>query len=344
MIADPGPGTDPQGQRERERESHLDDVVREIKTGRLTVFLGAGANALARPKDQSWVPEAEYLPLGGELARHLATEFKYPFAGGEDLARVSQWVAMEKSIGTLYDHLNGLFQRGYPLNSLHRFLAALPRLLKSKGYPRIRDLRRFLLVTTNYDDLLERAFAEAGEPVHVVTYKWEKESGQEALKGCFFHRSAGSNEVRRIEASPNDYKGFEDGLPVILKVHGALDIEGQHSLIITEDHYLDYIYSTPSSLASFFPNPLPQLLINSAFLFLGYALKDWNLRLILRRISRERPLGRNSWSIQIGPDPHDALFWRKNDVKVLEWPLPDYIEALRERVEAMPSLSGGTPS
>ena len=323
-------------------ETHLDDVVRAISTGRLTIFLGAGANACCRPDGMTWqAAQTDHLPLGNELADHLATKFKYPFTGREDLARVSQWVELEKGIGDLYDQLESLFKRKYPPTILHRFLASLPRLLHPKGYPRVKELRRYLLVTANYDDLLEQAFAEAGQPVHVVTYQWE---GQEETRGRFFHRLPGSSELHRVD-SPNDYEGLQDESPIILKIHGALDREGgsRPNVVITEDHYLNYVNSAPEKLVSFFPNPLPTLLLNSSFLFLGYALKDWNLRIILQRIWRERTVKRVSWSIQVGVDPYYALFWKKkSDVKILEWPLADYIAALRGRVEALPPILGDT--
>ena len=48
--------------------------------------------------------------------------------------------------------------------SLHRFLARLPALLRERGAP------HQLIVTTNYDLALERAFEEAGEELDIVAY------------------------------------------------------------------------------------------------------------------------------------------------------------------------------
>lgn len=327
--------------RDDDRETHLDEVVDALSMGSLTIFLGAGANACSRPPEGLiWQAEqAEHLPLGKELADHLANKFKYPsdFDGQEDLARVAQWIALEKKIGALYDHLEVLFQRKYPPTALHQFLASLPGLLRPKGYPLIsREDRRYLLVTANYDDLLERAFAEAEQPVHVVTYRWEN---QEEIEGGFFHRRPDNTEVRVPIA--NKYEGFLDTLPIILKIHGTA--AGRPSLVITENHFLSYIDSTPKNPMTFFPKPIGNLLLRSSFLFLGYALKDWNLRIILRRIWRERPEVRKMWSIQVEPDKHDKFFWDKQyDVKILNWPLTDYTKALRERVEALSPVTGDT--
>ena len=349
MIADPGVHVD---RRQQERDTHLDDVVRAMKTGRLVVFLGAGANMCSRTPDLVWTAEQrEHLPLGGELAQHLAREFKYPKDGKDgkeiDLARVAQWIALSKGTGPLYDELHKLFDQNYPTTDLHRFLATLPSRLRSKGYPRISDStsRRFLVVTTNYDDLLERTFSDAGKPAHVVVYQSERKSGHWESRGNFFHRSPGETRTQRIDR-PNKYENLlADEEPIILKIHGAVDRERPDgdSFVITEDHYLDYLEFAPTALASLIPGPLPALLAKSHLLFLGYALKDWNLRVILRRLWRDRTRTFKHWSIQHQVDPHENTFWQTSGVEILDWPLGEYVMALRERVEAILGLSV-TPS
>jgi hypothetical protein len=333
----------------------LDDVVRAITTGRLVVFLGAGANICSRPDKMEWQPgQTEHLPLGAELAKYLAQIFHYPFhtpkdpkdsAPDLDLARVAQWIDLEQGIGPLYDELHALFDAEYPPTVLHEFLAWLPASLRSKGYPRLKESisRRFLIVTTNYDDLLERAFAHENEPLHVVSYRRGKDSSEPI---SFYHRAPGATESEPIY-NVNDYQLLlDDQHAILLKVHGAVDRKDSEGdcFVITEDHYLDYIDFTPAEVNSIFPAPLPALLLKNHLLFLGYALKDWNLRIILRRIWRERIHSRVSWSIQYKADEHDSLFWRHNRVNIRNWPLSDYIEALWERIKELPSLSGGTPT
>ena len=59
----------------------------------------------------------------------------------------------------LYRYLHEVFDANYPPTSLHRLFARLPAVLRENGRPQL------LVLTTNYDDLLERAFTEAGELV-----------------------------------------------------------------------------------------------------------------------------------------------------------------------------------
>src|SRR4029450_6121888 len=56
----------------------------------------------------------------------------------------------------------------------------------------------------------------------------------------------------------------------------------------------------------------------SHFLFLGYTMADWNLRLLLHRLWGDQPLSYRSWAVQPEPMPIQREFWRRRDVDVLE--------------------------
>jgi len=73
----------------------------------------------------------------------------------------------------------------------------------------------------------------------------------------------------------------------------------------------------------------------SHFLFLGYSLRDWNLRVILHRIWGERKLSYKSWAVLLNPLPLDFEFWRKRDVDILDLRLEDYVQGLRARLPAL---------
>ena len=79
----------------------------------------------------------------------------------------------------------------------------------------------------------------------------------------------------------------------------------------------------------------------SHFLFMGYSLRDWNLRVILHRIWGEQKLSYKSWAIQLDPQELDLRFWLKRDVDILNTRLEDYVDKLNKYVQEMPQ-SGGT--
>ena len=122
--------------------------------------------------------------------------------------------------------------------------------------------------------------------------------------------------------------------PLILKIHGTVDRDDseQDSYVITEDHYIEYL--TRTDISNLMPSALVAKLKKSHFLFLGYSLRDWNLRAILRRIWDEQKLNCKSWAIQLNPDSLDEEFWTDRDVDIFNIRLEEYITTLHERMHA----------
>ena len=260
----------------------------------------------------------------GDLAEHLARAFAVPDDRPVDLARVSQYVATMQGSGPLYDELHARFEAAVEPGPLQRFLARLPTLLREHGAP------HQLIVTTNYDLALERAFEEAGEELDIVAYV-----ATGTHRGRFWHRPPG--EPPRPIDVPNTYATELDldRRTILLKLHGAVDPLPEReweSFVITEDDYIDYLGR--SELAAVVPVALAARLRRSHFLFLGYEMADWNLRLILNRIWGERPVAYRSWAVQRSPSPLAQAFWRRFDVAALDVDPLSYVELLERRLEA----------
>jgi DNA-binding SARP family transcriptional activator len=259
----------------------------------------------------------------GDLAAHLASAFDVPKDRPVDLARVSQYVATMKGSGPLYDELHARFEAAVEPGPLHRFLARMPALLRERGAP------HHLIVSTNYDLGLERAFEDAGEELDIVAYV-----ATGTHRGRFWHRPQGQ-APRPIDV-PNTY-ATELSLErrtILLKLHGAVDPLPEReweSFVITEDDYIDYLGR--SELTAVVPVSLAAKLRRSHFLFLGYEMADWNLRLILNRIWGERPVAYRSWAVERSPSPLAQAFWRRYDVTPLDVEPAAYVELLARRME-----------
>ena len=302
-------------------EHTYDLIVRRLLRGKVVPVLGAGVNLCERPPHLSW-ERGRYLPSGQELADELARYVGQMRIDGYDLARVSQYVAALEGEGSLYDELHHVFDADYPPTLFHRFLARLSR--RTREAEEVREC--MLIVTTNYDDSLERAFADEGEPYDLVTYIAE---GRD--RGLFRHIPAeGEPTVIRV---PNEYARLRlDQRAVIAKIHGAVDrIHGADSFVITEDHYIDYI--TRADIADLFPVTLTAKLRTSHLLFLGYSLRDWNLRVMLYRLWGEQE-GRNfkSWAVQADPDRIDSAAWDKRGVDILPIRVENFVAAVEKRL------------
>jgi hypothetical protein len=303
--------------------------MRAVLEGRVVALLGAGANLCGRPPDVGW-EHGRYLPSGAELASHLAARFDYPDGDLHDLVRISEYAYVMTGSGPLYDQLHEVFDADYAIGPLHRFFAALPGRLEAAGRRRTCPL----IVTTNYDDALERAFGEAGEQFDVVSYMADGEH-----RGKFVHWAPGAEAV--VVERPNEYRATRpDERAVILKMHGAVDRTDPDapwdSYVITEDHYIEYLAQT--DIANLVPVTLAAKLRRSHFLFLGYSMRDWNLRVILNRIWGAQELDLKSWAIQREPeDPtakkiEETLWSARGDVDLLYVPLREYVARLSEEV------------
>jgi hypothetical protein len=187
-------------------------------------------------------------------------------------------------------------------------------------------------VTTNYDLTLERALAEADEEFDVVSYL---AAGRHRGKFCHVAPDGSAQTIDR----PNEFVA-ELGLAertVILKLHGQVDRtpdRAWESFVVTEDDYIDYL--AQSEISSVLPVAVAAKLRRSHFLFLGYAMRDWNLRVILNRLWGDNPLVYRSWAVQPSPRPLESQFWRHRDVDVVDLPLEDYVASLARYVGLEP--------
>ena len=277
-------------------EDHFEEVLLALFSGRLVAVFGADV---------------------ADLATRLAQRFDY-LDNGSSLPSVAQYIAVMKGSGPLYDELHSLLDSDATPTPIHRFFASLPPVLRDRGVP------HQLLVTTSYDLALEAAFLEAGEEFDIVSYV---ATGPNRGKFCHI---APDGSGRLIDL-PNTY-ATELSLEqrtVILKLHGQVDRGPDReweSFVVTEDDYIDYL--AKSDVAGAVPVALAAKLRRSHFLFLGYTMADWNLRVILNRLWSDQPLSYRSWAVQPQAKPLEREFWRRRDVDVQELPLEAYVETL----------------
>ena len=319
---------DPRERATDELAAHCRIVLRRLRDGNVIPFLGAGTNLCGRPEDEAWL--GRHLPSGTELAAYLAESYAYPDGEAPDLLRVSQYVQAVTGGRVLYDELHELFARDYEPTLLHELLATLPALVRARRADG-HDARFHLLVTTNYDDALEKAFTRAGEPFDLVTYLAAGPS-----RGKFLHHMPDGD--RHVIDQPNVYRELSlRRRPVILKIHGAVDREdaAADSYVITEDHYIEYLAQT--DIANIIPAALMAVMNESHFLFLGYSLRDWNLRVILQRIWGRRPFEEQykSWAIRKDPSRLEERLWASRNVEIMNLDLDAYVAALRGALDGV---------
>jgi hypothetical protein len=271
-----------------------------------------------------------------EIAADLADRFGMKSAR-LDLPRVAQYVYVTKGRPDLYNAVRQILTADCEPGPVHRFLARLPRTLEE-----LRLEKRYqLIISTNFDTALEQAFEDEQEPYDLAVYM---ASGQDKGKFVHFPYQACAESI----CTPNSYGKFpirdygELERTVIVKIHGAVDgnvgdYRWKENYVITEDHYIDYLSRSP--IESLVPVQVLDKLRDSHCLFLGYAVRDWNLRVFLKRIWRGEPLGAKSWAVEPDPDALEKELWAQSYVDLYAADLVDYVGVLQQRLNGHSSVS-----
>jgi SIR2-like domain len=305
-------------------DAHFEDILHQIvDRGNLVPVLGSRlTGGRGNPAEGSGS-----LPSAEELAADLAKRFGVA-SPRLDLAEVAQYVYVTKGRPDLYLALREILTADREPGPVHRFLAGLPQTLEGLGL----EKRYQLIVSTNFDTALEQAFDDAGEPYDLAVYMAEE--------GKFIHCPYVSDSAVQVDV-PNKYLEFPIGedfdlwRTVIVKIHGAVDsnvgdYRWKGNYVITQDNYIDYLSRSP--IESLVPVQVLDKLKESHCLFLGYTVRDWNLRVFLKRIWEEGRIEAQSWAVEPDPDALERQFWKKSSVDLYAADLADYVAELQDRL------------
>ncbi|HEY2319179.1 MAG TPA: CHAT domain-containing protein [Solirubrobacteraceae bacterium] len=299
--------------------AHYADVIESILDGSVVPILGTAVGAGSAEDDQ----------LAASLGERFGT-------GASGLAEIAQRVAVTLGERRLYAAIRDLIAAQSRPTQIHRFLAAVPGLMRERGLPP----RHQLIITANYDMALERAFEDVNEPFDYAVYL--------ADSGWFVHVPWGDDAAEPTATTivePKRYVGFpidDDGQlerTIIVKIHGGADgreggVAWRNNYVVTEDHYIDYLPT--QNIQDHLPIQLLDKLTGSRCLFMGYPLRSWNARVFLRRIWRGQPISESSWAIEHDPDPLEKASWSVvGHVELLAATLPEYVQALRSTLAGM---------
>ena len=120
---------------------------------------------------------------------------------------------------------------------------------------------------------------------------------------------------------------------VIYKMHGAVDRREpkRDQYVITEDDYIDFL--TRMTKKKVIPAIFAELFQTRHFLFLGYSLRDWNLRVVLNRIQKDLrwPKAIKSWAVQHKPSLLEQRFWQERGVEVYDMNIEEFVNQLASR-------------
>lgn len=255
-----------------------------------------------------------------------------------NLRHLSQYYKLNDNLLTFYDELRDIFggSESQQPNELHRLLAELPHNMLAKNYPkRAPGLPFQLIVTTNYDNLLERSFDIAHQPYDLIYYVAD---GDE--RGKYKHKPYGEDEAHIVDPLSKQHNGdlplrspwgnSSQPHPIILKLYGTWEDQ----FILTQDQ-INYL--TSASPINNLPDSLITVLNQCSILFLGYSPSDSDLQLIVNRFWPDKKLTKGSCLVhqsKLG-EIEEKIWQDQRGVKLisLDDSLEDFMLSLQSGIE-----------
>jgi SIR2-like domain len=253
-------------------EIKWDLLVDRINDGKCTPFLGAGACA-------------DVLPVGGVVAQTWAQTYDYPLDDSHDLTRVAQYIAVTQDPMWPKEAIIKEFKKRVEEVGGPDFNNPL------KPHALLADLPLPVYLTTNYDDFMEQALRSRKRDAQQALCRWNDylEANKDSAPSAFDKRN---------------YKPDVDK-PVVFHLHGHSGVP--ESLVLTEDDYLDFMVSI-SRNEDLLPPRIREALAGTTLLFLGYAITDWDFRVLFRSLVSylTKSVQRGHISVQLDPGKRGA--------------------------------------
>ena len=260
-------------------------TLRELRNdGKLIPFVGAG---LSRPLG---------LPSWSELIDLIAVQLGYDPAvfkvNGSDLQLAEYYVASKGSIGPLRSVMDKAFN---PVDA---------QIAKSRAHSALVEMGLPLIYTTNYDEIIERAFELRGRDCHTIA------------------------NIDDIATAPS--KGTH-----VVKFHGTFSDDA--SLVLTESSYFERL-----EFESALDIKLRADTLGRSLLFVGYSLTDVNVRYLLYKLHKLRQTVKRTgkrmpraFLTTFGTGEIQTTLLARWDVSIIELDPVDKTQAVDEFMEAL---------
>lgn len=287
---------------------HMDLILDRIHEGLCIPFLGAAANVKCEKRNY------QGLPIGIEVASELVKKIEFMGKDKKNLAEV----ALQYEFRT---------DRSFLIKSLKSILPDR----KCKASPIVETIAKLpfkLIITTNYDRLMERALEDESRDFKVVVQSLERTDNTSYVK-------------QRLD----ELAGY-DGC-IIYKIHGTFNGRTKYdiiqmgkteetSIIITEDDYIKFLTQIDKHEHQLgVPRQISGKFTYSTLLFLGYSLEDWDFRTIYKGLIEPLPKhqARRSFAIQKNTSNFWIEYWESKGVFIYNIDVYEFADYLMEKYQ-----------
>ena len=235
-------------------QADINSIIRAKENENLVVFVGAGVSKFS---EVGTIKFPDWMELVESLKRDTGIDSRE-----NDFLKIAQLYHLRYGEYRLYEKLKELI----PLH-------ASP----SEIHEKIFDLNPKYVITTNWDNLLEKTVENNGLIYDIVK---------------------------------NDADLVKSFLPrKLVKIHGDLE---RHNIVFKEDDYLNFSLNSP-----LIENFLKHILSTSTVVFLGYSYSDYNLKIISKWIEKQSSISPPRFLLSLRYDEIQSIYLNNHNIKVL---------------------------
>jgi len=278
----------------------LDQIFTIIQDRQCLPFLGAGASA-DYTVGATQVPG---VPLGGKFTQLILDKCR-SLGGSVNGSPPDLLTAAEYLVYLQSGSRNGLesliateIARVTRPRPIHTVLAQLSEI--------------GVIITTNYDQLLETEIGKYGRPLIKHVY-----DPYNPRTGVYYQRFP-------VE-SPNI---------VLHKMHGT--VEQRATMVITQSDYIRYLANLTDPERGMPEYFRKTVIPNQSLLFLGYSLRDWNFRVIWEGVlSHYAEIGTQlmSYAVVRQPTDFDRYYFRNRNIVLIDGDLTEFAKELARKFD-----------
>lgn len=260
-------------------------VVEQIRAGKVILFLGAGASWGATSPTPPTSP-----PSGKELGRLLSEKFLGGDSSDKPLPLIAEYCIDATDLRTVQNYIANIFNHFKP----------------SAMQKSVADFRWAGLVTTNYDQIIEKAYAENGKrlqnPVPVLR-----------------NTDRIDYELRAPDAIP------------LLKLHGCISLADDlaHPFILTIDQYITHRKGREKLFSRF-----TEYAGEYSVVYVGYQIEDADIRAILLELTAPEMSRPMHYVVTPHPSDRDTKIWAGKRITTIPGTFDEFLTALQEKIPA----------
>jgi hypothetical protein len=254
-------------------------LLSRIAAGACTPLLGAGVHD-------------GRTPLPGDIALQWAEAHNYPLEDRWNLARVAQFVALEKGARWPRDELAAAY-----IEAKSGETAEPAPAREDDALQLLAELPFHTYVTTTPDDRLVRALRSRS-----ARLAGKSLSRRPRADYCRWHEALRSSSLATVfEEDPHYTPSVEE--PFVFHLHGQVAVA--ESLVVAEDDHFDMLVATARH-PLLIPPAVQRALRGGPLLLLGQPVSDWNFRVLLRSLCGGDFSGLQAGSVTVHVRPPDA--------------------------------------